>query len=54
MAFTSVMAEKGVKVVLPIRALFYADDPLFIPLSHEVVLEDMMELPCDILEVGVA
>ena len=38
------MAAKSVKVVLTISVLFYGAGPLFIRISHEVVLEDLMEL----------
>ena len=50
--FTTVMAEKGIKVVLTIRALLYATDPLFSRLNHKLVLEELMEFPCARLEVG--
>ena len=51
-AFITVIAEKGIKFVPKICALFYADDPLLICIIHEVLLEELMELPCVSLEVG--
>ena len=51
-AFTTVMAAKGGKVVLTTHALFYTSDPLFIRISYEVILEGMMDLPCVSLEVS--
>ena len=50
--FTAVMAEEGIKVVPTICALLYAADPMLSCLSHKVILEELMYLPCVILEVG--
>ena len=50
--FTVVMAEKCIKVFPAVCALFDDADTLFICLSQEVVLEDLMDLPRVGLEVG--
>ena len=52
-AFTTVMAEKGLKVLPTISALFCDADPLFSRISHKVVLEELMEPPFVRLEVGI-
>ena len=52
--FTSVMAAEGIKVVPTIRALFDAADPLFSCISHKVILQELMNLPCVFLQVGAA
>ena len=51
-SFTSVMAEKGIKVVLSICALLGDTDQLFSCLRHNVILQELMRLPCICLEVG--
>ena len=53
-AFTTVMAEKGLKVLPTISALFCDADPLFSRITHKVVLEELMGFTCVILEVGAA
>ena len=53
-SFTTVMAEKGIKVVPTICALLGATDPLFICLSHKLIIQEMMYLTGICLEVGSA
>ena len=50
--FTAVMAAEGAKAIPEIRALLYSADLLFRCLSHEVILQELMYLPCVSLEMG--
>ena len=40
--FTTVMVAKGVKVIQIIFMLLYSNDPLFICISHKVIIDDLM------------
>ena len=45
-SFTAIMAEEVIKVVPAIYALLGASDPLFSCLSHKVIIQELMHLPC--------
>ena len=49
---TTVMAAEGIKSVLTIRALLYSADTMFSCLIKNLILQEMMYLPCVCLEVG--
>ena len=51
-SFNTVMPAEGIKFVLTIRALLDAADPLLSCLSHKVILQELMYLPCVCLELG--
>ena len=53
-AFTSVMAAEGIKVVPTICALLNAAGPLFSCLRHKLILQELMYFPCALLEVVAA
>ena len=53
-AFTAVLAEEGIKVVMKICAILDASDPLFSCLTQKVILQELIYLPCIFLEVGSA
>ena len=50
-SYATAMATKGAKVVTAIHALFDASDPLFRRLGHKLVIDQLMEFTCAILEV---
>ena len=53
-AFTAAMAVEGIKVVPTICALLNDADSLFMCISHKVILQELIYLPCIYLEVGAA
>ena len=50
--FATLLAAKGVKVVLAMHALFYAADSLFSCLRHDVILAELTDLTSVSLEMG--